>query len=204
MIWSSGTAISKISGGELSVGSFDGKAEVAEYLKASELPYKLIHPSGFLSTFLSGPLAPKKQDDGTYVLRLPMPPDTVRPMVDMKHDFGMYVRTLIENPALGPGSEVWAGTALSYEDLMKELSECKTRVIRNHIQQLNIVIAVTGKTYIYHQISREEWDVIVAPLKAIPTERPLGDMYYDMGLFTKKYGCTSHRPFIRVIAVPKC
>lgn len=198
-IWSSGTAISKISGGELSVGSFDGKAEVAEYLKASGLPYKLIYPSGFLSTFLSGPLAPKKQEDGTYLLSLPMPPTVVRPMVDMKHDFGMYVRTLIENPALGPGSEVWAGTALSYEDLLKELSECEAHSLRRFINELINLVAVTGRKYIYRQISREEWDAIVAPLKSIPTERPLGDMYYDMGRFVERYGCTSNRSQIALI-----
>lgn len=133
-VWSSLESVNKISNGKLSVGSFDSKADVTEYLKASGLPYKLVSPAGFLSTFFAGPLAPKKQADGTYLLSLPVPVTTVRPVVDIQNDFGMYVRTAIENPALGPGSEVLAGTALSYEDVLGELSR-RTYPLRPHFQE---------------------------------------------------------------------
>lgn len=129
-IWSSLEPVNKISNGELSVGSFDSKSEVTEYLRASGLPFKLVSPAGFLGTFLAGPLSPKKQADGTYVVSLPVPATTIRPLVDIKNDFGMYVRTAIENPALSPGAEVLTGTALSYEDTLKQLSRrmllCRT------------------------------------------------------------------------------
>lgn len=49
---------------------------------------------------------------------------------------------------------------------------------------------MTGRTYHFRQVSREEWDTIAVPLKGIPfADKPWGDMIYDMMLFTKEYGC---------------
>lgn len=127
-IWSSLAPVNKISKGRLSVGGFDGKAEITEYLKASGVPYALVPAGGYLTNFLAGPLAPKKQDDGTYVLSLPIPGSTVRPIIDIEHDYGMYAYMYEQQSRtrpLGAGSEVLTGTLASYDEFLAQLSERK-------------------------------------------------------------------------------
>lgn len=125
-IWSGNEPIAKISGGRYTCAPFDAKADITEYLKASGVPYSIVPAGGYLSNLFGGPNAPTKQDDGTYLLSMPVPASVKTPMLDTALDYGRYVRAAIENPALGPGSEVLTGLEISFEDQLAHLSECKS------------------------------------------------------------------------------
>ncbi|KAF7352402.1 NAD(P)-binding protein [Mycena venus] len=111
LIWSGLESLSAISGGKYSrVGFFDAKSEVTEYAKKSGVPLSLVEAGYYATNIFEAPYALKKQPDGSYVFGMPVPASTQVPLIDVAHDYGIYVRAAIEHPALGPGSEVFSGT----------------------------------------------------------------------------------------------
>lgn len=151
-IWSSLVSIDKISHGTLACFPFDVKAEIAEYLKASGVPYATVLPGWFFKNLYWGPNMPVKQVDGTYVLTMPVPASTKTPIIDVELDYGRYVRAVIEKPWLGAGSEIVTGTMISFEDQMAQLSECKCPVAL--WQRLLIVLSTRHREDIQVQAGR--------------------------------------------------
>ncbi|KAJ7368786.1 NAD(P)-binding protein [Mycena albidolilacea] len=138
LIWSGLESLSTLSGGKYSrVGFFDAKSEVTEYAKSSGVPLSVVEAGYYATNIFEAPYALKKQPDGSYVFGLPIPATTQIPIIDVAHDYGLYVRATIENPALGPGSEVLSGKPISFGDIVAKLSE------------------VSGKKITYLELDRE-------------------------------------------------
>ncbi|KAG8842652.1 hypothetical protein FRB96_004940 [Tulasnella sp. 330] len=167
-IWSNLESPAKWSKGQLTaVWPFDSKAEITDYLRESGIPHALVPAGGYFSNFFGGALALVKQPDGGFTLTKPCPATTVVPIVDIPHDYGTYVRAVIENPGMGAGSELLTGTMISYEDQLAQLSQ------------------FTGKKFTFRQVDREEWYKVVN-LTGYPPQ--FGDVLYEMYEFTSKYG----------------
>lgn len=65
--------------------------------------------------------APRKQDDGTYVIATPAPAETIAPLLDAFHDYGIFVRKAIENPG---APEIYAyGEEILFANIARQLSE---------------------------------------------------------------------------------
>ncbi|KAG8999895.1 hypothetical protein FRB94_005785 [Tulasnella sp. JGI-2019a] len=194
-IWSPLESPAKWSKGRLNaVWAFDSKAEITEYLRASGVPFSLVPAACYLSNYYGGgPLALTKQPDGSYLMRRPCSPKTLEPIIDIPRDYGMYVRAAIENPGMGPGSEVLTGTLISYEDQLANLSQCASpclnlcvagaeEVRKTYQRALNIV---TGKKYVFRQVDRDEFNGIMTGV-GLPTS--LADLFYEMYEFISEFG----------------
>ncbi|KAF7355724.1 NAD(P)-binding protein [Mycena sanguinolenta] len=129
-IWSGLESLSALSGGKFSrVGFFDAKREVTEYAKDSGVPTSVVEAGYYATNIFEAPYALKKQPDGSYVFGMPVPANTQVPVIDVAHDYGLYVRAAIENPALGPGSEVLSGKLISFGELVETLSQVSVKKI---------------------------------------------------------------------------
>ncbi|KAF7373244.1 NmrA domain-containing protein [Mycena sanguinolenta] len=140
IIWSGLAPVKKITGGKYSkVTHFDCKAQVSEYGRASGIPFVEVQ-AGFYATNLLGNVPPiTKTPDGTYVLPLPVRPTAVMSVIDMEHDFGLYVRRVLELPVFPHGSVVCTTSEdITMEELARQLSQ------------------VTGKKVVFKQVTAEE------------------------------------------------
>jgi hypothetical protein len=123
-VWSGLMPIGEFSKGKYShVDHFDSKATVTAYGRQSGIPFVEVQAGAYATNFATSG-APLKQPDGSYELRLPAKSDIVLPIIDMKSDYGLFVREAIESPAFGAGSQVLAcGELISMGDLVRQLSE---------------------------------------------------------------------------------
>lgn len=99
----------------------------------------------------------QKMSDGTYKMSLPCNPNTPVPLVDPRHDTGLFVRALLQ---VGPGINLYAETALiSWTEYMRIWSS---------------IMEVQGS---YEECSRESWE------QALPggLGKELADMIHYMG-----------------------
>ncbi|KAF2180701.1 NAD(P)-binding protein [Zopfia rhizophila CBS 207.26] len=97
---------------------FDAKWQAVEYLKEKypELAKKtsFLQLGVFASNWKGGMPVPKKQEDGSYVVSLPMAGDAKFPMVDPRTDTGSFTKALVE---IAPGKIlVGAGSKMSWDD----------------------------------------------------------------------------------------
>jgi hypothetical protein len=110
------------------VGHHEGKAEVTAFARKSGVPLTVLM-AGWYATNHSGfpAFTPKKAEDGSYVLGLPISEDTVVPVLDCASDYGLFARRAIESEnqtLFGPGTEVVAsGEDISFKDMISQLSE---------------------------------------------------------------------------------
>ncbi|KAJ6616237.1 NAD(P)-binding protein [Mycena sp. CBHHK59/15] len=164
LIWSGLESFSAVSGGKYSrVGFFDSKGEITAYAKQSGVPLSVVQAGSYATNILETSYALKKQPDGGYVLGLPIAASTVVPIIDVAHDYGLYVRAAIEVPSLGAGSEVQSGKLISFEDIIAKLSE------------------VSGKKITYTEMDREGFIAL--------TQMPdFGPMLADMFQAIEEYG----------------
>ncbi|KAJ6482212.1 NAD(P)-binding protein [Mycena vitilis] len=141
-IWSSLESIVKVSNGRYAnVHHFNGKAEIAEYGRRSGIPFVVVQAGWYASNFakIDG-MKPKKIEDGTYVLALPVGPETLLPVIDTPNDYGLFVREAIESPEFGAGSEILtSGEFINVGDMISQLAE------------------ITGKKIVYAPISDEDF-----------------------------------------------
>ncbi|KAJ3153697.1 hypothetical protein HDU86_005196 [Geranomyces michiganensis] len=164
-VFSSLAHVSKISGGRYTkVGPFDAKGEIAEYLRESGMPHALVSAGYYISNLYDPPAAPVKQPDGSFVLTGPFAPRTQIPLLDPQNDYGPAVRAIIENPALGSGSELLTGTTTSFQEIAEVLTE------------------VTGKRHVYQQDSHE--DFVVG--KGMPS--PCAELLWEAWSFVNDFG----------------
>lgn len=125
-IWSGLESIIKVSQGKYpNVHHFNGKGEVTEYARRSGIPFINVQSGWYATNFarLNG-MKPKRVEDGTYVLALPVGPQTVLPVIDTASDYGLFVQEAIEFPEFGPGSEVLtSGEDITVGDMISQLAE---------------------------------------------------------------------------------
>ncbi|KAJ7819211.1 NAD(P)-binding protein [Mycena olivaceomarginata] len=108
IIWSGLISIKKISGGKYTNDAFEGKAQVTEYGRAAGVPFPFV----------------VKEADGTYALPSVAPGTTVMSIIDMEHDYGLYVRWVLEMPVFPDGLNVYTTSwDLSQEDQARQISE---------------------------------------------------------------------------------
>ncbi|XP_078605077.1 nmrA-like family domain-containing protein 1 isoform X1 [Branchiostoma floridae x Branchiostoma japonicum] len=100
---------------------FDGKAEIEEYMTSIELPVTFVRYPSYYENFI-GSLKPQKQDDGTYVLGIPMEgaaKDNASPA-----DMGPAVRAIFSNRAEWLGRTVgFSGDRLTVQQHAEILSK---------------------------------------------------------------------------------
>ncbi|KAJ7792627.1 NAD(P)-binding protein, partial [Mycena leptocephala] len=129
----------KLSGGKYPhVWHFDGKAAVTEYGRQAGVPFVDIQAGAYGSNYLTPRFAPAKQADGSFLLARPVKPTTAMPFIDAEHDYGIFVRHVLEMPVFPNGSELLAyGENITMEDLTAQWSQA------------------TGKKIVYQQIPEE-------------------------------------------------
>jgi len=141
-VWSGLESVIKVTDGKYpNVHHFNGKGEITEYGRRSGLGFVNIQAGWYATNFanLEG-MKPKRVEDGTYVLALPVGPQTVLPVIDTAHDYGLFVREAIESPFFGAGSEVLSsGEIVTVGDMISQLAE------------------VTGKKIEYARISDKDF-----------------------------------------------
>jgi len=88
---------SNLSGGKYKVAHFENKADVTTYARSLG-GMKVIdaQPGAFLSNYLTH-MAPRKLDDGSFVLALALNADTKLPIIDIDADYGKYVVGALED-----------------------------------------------------------------------------------------------------------
>jgi len=101
-VWSTLPNANKISNKKFSVPHFDMKANVDDYLKTIGLKCAFVALDCYMENFESY-FAPKKMEDGTYVIGFPFPLDKPMGLIDIADDFGKAVLTMINH------QDEWAG-----------------------------------------------------------------------------------------------
>ncbi|KAL8279390.1 hypothetical protein RQP46_008202 [Phenoliferia psychrophenolica] len=129
-VWSGLESVSKVSGGKYTkVLHFDTKATITEYARSSGVPLAVVEPGFYLSN-LTDKMIPRKQEDGTFLLALPIAVSALLPVLDASRDYGAYVVEAIESPSFGAGSEVLAASEyISIADIVKTWSEVSGKMI---------------------------------------------------------------------------
>ncbi|KAJ6603089.1 NAD(P)-binding protein [Mycena sp. CBHHK59/15] len=143
VVWSGCEPASQISGGKyVHLYHWDSKALVTQYGRASGIPFVEVQVAHYAQ---NGPaprmtLRPSKQDDGSFLVCWPMKPTTVIPVIDVAHDYGLFVRQVLEAPVFPNGSTVAAyGEKIALGDMVAQFAE------------------ITGKKCVFQQISIEEF-----------------------------------------------
>ncbi|KAJ7743933.1 NAD(P)-binding protein [Mycena maculata] len=141
-IWSGLESIVKVSKGKYpNVHHFNGKGEVTEYARLSGIPFINVQSGWYATNFakLDG-MKPKRVADETYVLALPVGPQTLLPVIDTANDYGLFVREAIESPAFGAGSEILtSGEDITVGEMVSQLAQ------------------ITGKKIAYARINDEDF-----------------------------------------------
>lgn len=146
IIWSGLQSFAEASGGKYkNVDHFEGKWEITLYgrerVKGTDVAFVNVDAGSYASNLHGevGPImAPQAKGDGTFVFKFPTAPDAKIPIIDMAHDYGLFVRHAIESPEYAHGGEILTASELiSMRDAARQLSE------------------VTGKTVTYEQEAPE-------------------------------------------------
>ncbi|KAJ7232451.1 hypothetical protein B0H12DRAFT_192213 [Mycena haematopus] len=125
IIWSGLPSITTLSNNKYThVWHFDGKAAVTAYGRASGVPFVDVQAGAYATNFFKPPFAPVKQDDGSFVLALPLDPKAEIPLIDTVRDYGTWVRYVIELEKFPDGKEFVAhGEHISVQDLVLQWSQ---------------------------------------------------------------------------------
>ncbi|KAK4704282.1 hypothetical protein P7C70_g1927, partial [Phenoliferia sp. Uapishka_3] len=161
-VWSGLEPVSKISKGKYTkVKHFDTKAEIANYAKSSGVPTVVVEAAYYMSNLMTM-MVPRKQEDGSYVLALPISSSAKVPMLDVATDYGAYVVEAVESPSFGAGSEVLAASEyIAFDEVVKILTE------------------VTGKSVNHYEVTDETFE------KMVPRG---GDELAEMLRFFEEFG----------------
>lgn len=124
LVWSALESFTELTNGRFSLAQFcDSKAAITAYARASGVPLALAMPGFLAHNIFIANYALKRQDDGGYLFALPISGETRVPLSDTAHDYGLYVQAAIESSDLGPGSEVRAGTMISFNEIIAQLAQ---------------------------------------------------------------------------------
>ncbi|KAJ7339309.1 NAD(P)-binding protein [Mycena albidolilacea] len=142
VVWSGLPSFNKLSSGKYAnIYHFDGKAVITEYGRQSGIQFADVQ-AGFYGQNFQGntPSMLAKQADGSFVIALPVKPTAIIPFIDAVHDYGLFVRQVLEDPVFPDGSQIVAhGGKITYPDLAQQLSQ------------------VTEKKVVFQQISVEQF-----------------------------------------------
>jgi hypothetical protein len=156
IIWSGLVPVKQISGGKYSkVLHFDSKAQVADYGRASSVPFVDVQAGFYASNFVGPFPLLAKQPDGTYALPWAARPSTVVPVIDIEHDYGLFVRRALEAPVFPDGQTVYTTSEdISVEDMARQIAESTRRgSLANRYSPL---FAVTSQKVVFKQITPED------------------------------------------------
>ncbi|KAJ6542804.1 NAD(P)-binding protein [Mycena capillaripes] len=175
IIWSGLVSATKLSGGKRThVYHFDSKAIVTEYGRASGIPFVDVQAGFYAVNFLNNSALLQKQSDGTYAIAWAVRPTAVVPIIDIEHDYGLYVRRVLEQPVFPDGEDVYTTSEdITVVDLARQLSE------------------VTGKKVVFKQITVEEW---TKSFEAIGMPPVICNEIIDGFLFFDEVGCYGGHP----------
>jgi hypothetical protein len=84
-------------------------------------------------------MAPQKQQDGSYLLALPMPRETQLPTIDMAHDFGRYVLAAAQSGS--PDQILAGGHYVSLQETANLLSQCRNLSLISAVMADNVSIS---------------------------------------------------------------
>ena len=164
----------------------------------SGLPLAVVEPGFYLSNFTDKmtprkvrPIAPNvghsltrppQQEDGTFVLALPVSSSAIIPVLDTARDYGAYVVEAIESPSFGAGSEVLAASEyISVADLVKTWSAGKLLMkYLAHTSKDLIEFLVSGKTITHRDVPDETF------VKLVPRG---GEELVEMLRYFQEFGC---------------
>lgn len=157
---------------ELSVGKytkvtpFDTKAKAEQYIRGLPIRSAFCSLGSFMENFQSQTfLAPRKADDGTWVVALHVTPNIQWPLINAVRDTGKFVGAILANPVEYDGKTLCAATKFySLEEMIAIMSKA------------------TGKTIIYKRISQEEFR------KSLAVPEVLADMFVEMLAFLEEAG----------------
>lgn len=111
IIYSTLPHANKFSNGEISVPHFDDKAMTEEYIRTLPVKSTFYCPAFFMQNFHTL-MAPKAQQDGTFVLQVAVNGDTKVPMIDVEADTGNYVGAMLADPEKYYDKTVFAASEL--------------------------------------------------------------------------------------------
>jgi hypothetical protein len=186
IVWSGLVSVNKISGGKHPyVCHFDGKAVVSEYGRASGVPFVDVQAGFYATNFLANPTMLGKQPDGTYAIAWAIRPTTVLPIIDIEHDYGLYVQRALEQPVFPDGEEVYTTSEdITVEDMARQLSEGKP--LRSWVGAKLRRLPATGEQVVFKQISVEEWTKAFAAMGLPPV---ISNEIIDGFRFFDEVGC---------------
>jgi uncharacterized protein YbjT (DUF2867 family) len=143
LIFSTLPGVTQLSNGKYTaVTAFDAKAKAEAYIRTLPLRSAFFAPASFMENLGNGSFqTPKKQDDGTWAIRMPMPSQTRIPWIAAKADIGKFVGALLTEPSEFKESRALVGAVdlYSWEEVVEKLSR--------H----------TGRKVVYEQVSLEEF-----------------------------------------------
>ncbi|KAJ7671834.1 NAD(P)-binding protein [Mycena rosella] len=149
IVWSGIQSVTEASGGKYTrVYHWDSKAAISEYGRSSGVPFVDVQCGFYGSNFLGmNAIMLAKQEDGSFAIRWPTKSSTVLPFIDTVHDYGLFVRQVLEQPVFPDGSEVRTSNEnITVEDVALQLSRG------------------TGKQVVFKQISVEEFKANIKSL----------------------------------------
>ncbi|KAJ9110420.1 hypothetical protein QFC19_001545 [Naganishia cerealis] len=124
-IWSGTESVSKVSRGQYTkVEHFDTKAQLTDLARSEGLPVITVSAAMYMENFL-GMMAPRKQEDGTYVFALPIPPTTILHLIHTRRDYGAYVLGALESGKVDAlkGEVLACAEEIAVEDVAKQWGE---------------------------------------------------------------------------------
>ena len=142
IIYSSLPHVEKISGGKYTkVGSFDGKAELEDYIRGLKprVASAFVLPGSFMANY-NTVMKPVPAGNGSYIMARHVSPSTMLPLIDTAGDTGKYVGAILAEPDQYEGKQFCAASGL-YS--LAQIAE--------------IISKKTGKTVTYSQVSEEEF-----------------------------------------------
>lgn len=167
MIFSTLPSVHELSGGKYTkVAPFDAKAKAERYIRGLPIKSAFCSLGSFMENFQSETfLAPRKADDGTWVVALPVSPQTQWPLVYAVADTGKFVGAVLAEPEKYSGKTFCAAARFySLEEMIAIMSEA------------------TGKTIVYKQISLGEFR------KGLAVPEPVAELFMDMLAFLEETG----------------
>ena len=135
----------ELSGGALSVDSFESKVAIEAYLRGLPLRTGLFAPGGFMPNLL-GMSRPQPAGDGTFRMANVQRPDAPTPWIDIAADTGKFVGAMLADPEKYDGKFFAASSCFSsFAETARILSER------------------TGKTVNYVQLPEEQFKKFMPP-----------------------------------------
>ncbi|KAJ7044652.1 NAD(P)-binding protein [Mycena alexandri] len=162
IIWSGLPSLQELSGGKFVNGDhYDGKAVVTTYGFQCGVPFINVQAGFYGTNLLAFPILLRKQADGSLVIPWPVKSTGMVPFIDAVHDYGLFVRHVLELPVFPDGADITAyGEKISLEDMAKQLGEG------------------TGKKVTFQQISVEEFKKNILAM-GLPPDSPVPTIMAD-------------------------